>query len=133
MRDQSGDEDDQLGVECVIDGCEARLVGLRDGWPSSTREGPVCADCWDFNSEHGHFPDEESVRDLLTDGGQLDGGNDRIDAGSVSTNTLTAVPEHLAHLANGDPTWNAEKIVLKTGAGDVAIVARDGGLAVEQA
>ena len=58
--------------------------------------------------------------------------SDDIDAGSVSTNTLTTVPKHLAHLANGDPTWNAEKIVLKTAAGDVAIVPRDGGLSVEQ-
>ena len=56
-----------------------------------------------------------------------------IEAGTVNTNVLTAVPEHLAHLANGDSTWNAEKIVLKTAAGDVAIVPRDGGLSVEQA
>lgn len=66
---QSESEDDHLGVECVIVGCESRLVSLRDGWPSSTRDGPVCADCWDFNSEKGHFPDEESVRELVTDGG----------------------------------------------------------------
>ena len=58
---------------------------------------------------------------------------DDIDAGSVSTNTLTAVPEHLASIANGDTDFGAERIVLKTDAGDVAIVSRDGALAVEQA
>ena len=58
---------------------------------------------------------------------------DDIEAGDVSANTLTAVPEHLASLATGDATLNAERIVLKTAAGDVAIVARDGGLAVESA
>ena len=58
---------------------------------------------------------------------------DSVDARSVSPNTLTTVPEHLASLATGDATLNAERIVLKTAAGDVAIVARDGGLAVESA
>ena len=58
---------------------------------------------------------------------------DDIEAGDVSANTLTAVPEHLPSLATGDATLNAERIVLKTAAGDVAIVARDGGLAVELA
>ena len=58
---------------------------------------------------------------------------DDIDAGSVSTNTLTAAPEHLAQIANGEASIDAERIVLKTAAGDVAIVARDGGLAVESA
>lgn len=63
-------EADQLGVTCVIAGCEANLVSLRDGWPSTTRDGPVCADYWDFNSEHGCFPDEEPEHELVTDGGQ---------------------------------------------------------------
>ena len=58
---------------------------------------------------------------------------DDIEAGDLSANTLTAVPEQLASLATGDATLNAERIVLKTAAGDVAIVARDGGLAVESA
>lgn len=47
--------------------------------------------------------------------------------------TLTAAPEHLASLANGETDFGAERVVLKTAAGDVAIVARDGALAVEQA
>ena len=59
--------------------------------------------------------------------------SDDIDAGSVSTNTLTAAPEHLASLATGETDFGAERIVLKTATGDVAIVARDGGLAVESA
>ena len=56
-----------------------------------------------------------------------------IEAGTVNTNVLTAVPEHLAAIANGDAAFDAERIVLKTAAGDVAIVARGGGLAVESA
>ena len=58
---------------------------------------------------------------------------DDIEAGDVSTNTLTAAPKHLAAIANGETDFGAKRIVLKTAAGDVAIVARDGGLAVESA
>jgi len=58
---------------------------------------------------------------------------DDIDAGTVNTNVLTAVPEHLAAIADGEATFETGRIVLKTAAGDVAIVARDGGLAVESA
>ena len=59
--------------------------------------------------------------------------SDDIEAGTVNTNTLTAVPEHLASLASCEASFGVERIVLKTAAGDVAIVARDGGLAVESA
>ena len=59
--------------------------------------------------------------------------SDDIEAGTLNTNTLTAAPEHLAAIATGDAGFDAERIVLKTAAGDVAIVARDGGLAVESA
>ena len=38
---------------------ENEVIGLNDGWPSSSRDGDlICSDCWDYQREHGHWPDE---------------------------------------------------------------------------
>lgn len=45
---------------CCIDECDSKIVGLNDGWEPSSRDGVVCSDCWNFNRDHGHWPDEET-------------------------------------------------------------------------
>lgn len=82
-RDKYVSED--AGVECDVDGCTNRIVGLDDGWEYS--RGTVCADCIDYNREHGHWPDadttcaqchREAENDLVTDGGdELNAGGDQ--------------------------------------------------------
>lgn len=46
----------ELGVPCDVDDCDSRIVGLDDGWEFS--RGTVCQDCIDYQSRHGHWPDE---------------------------------------------------------------------------
>jgi len=48
----------ELGVLCDVDDCEARIVGLDDGWQMS--RGTVCQDCIDYHDRHGHWPDEDA-------------------------------------------------------------------------
>lgn len=43
---------------CDTDGCDAEIVGLEDGWPNSAGR-LACADCWEYWTEHGHWPDED--------------------------------------------------------------------------
>lgn len=44
-------------LRCDTDGCDTEIVGLEDGWEvlGSLR----CADCIEYNREHGHWPDED--------------------------------------------------------------------------
>lgn len=42
---------------CSVDGCETPVRGLDDGWEYD--RGLVCSDCIDYQTRHGHWPDEE--------------------------------------------------------------------------
>lgn len=56
--DRRDDEQESLGVRCDVDGCDADVVGLDDGWEYD--RGTVCQDCIDYQDRHGHWPDEDS-------------------------------------------------------------------------
>lgn len=53
-----------IGVDCVVDDCDADIVGLDDGWDAHDRDGVACSDCWDYHDEHHHWPDEGPRSDV---------------------------------------------------------------------
>lgn len=62
----------EFGIECDVESCDDRVIGLDDGWEYN--RGVVCSSCIEYRQRHHHWPDEdtETCREcILDDGGAV--------------------------------------------------------------